>query len=539
VPHGLFSLVLHAHLPFVRHPEHAEFLEEDWLFEAVTEVYLPLLDALARLRDSGARTRLTVSLSPTLCEMLRDPLLQFRYARHLDSLRALAEKEIARTAGGDPRFHATARLYAARLASAQRLWDETHARDLVRAFGSLQEAGVVELVTCAATHGFLPLLSNEESRRAQVEVAASNYEKHFGRRPRGIWLPESAYSAGLEAHLAAAGLEYFFTDSHAVLYGEPRPRYGVHAPVRLWNGVAAFARDPESSEQVWSAQTGYPGDPFYREFYRDLGWDAPLEHLRPHLHADGRRRSLGLKFHRVTGRDVPLSDKQPYDPAAASGRAREHARHFVEERARQAARLGSLFGGRAPLVVAPFDAELFGHWWYEGVEFLEHLFSRLDGRRAEIAPITPGDYLDSGARLQTQRLSQSSWGEEGYNKVWLNERNAWMYPRQHAAEARMAALAGRFAARRDRLDELVSRALKQAARELLLAQSSDWAFQIYHGTTAGYAAARFDTHLERFHALASAAEAGAVARDHLEEIEGRDNLFPEIDFRIFAPRAAG
>jgi 1,4-alpha-glucan branching enzyme len=540
VPKGLFSLVLHAHLPFVRHPEHDEFLEEDWLYEAITEVYLPLLGALTRLRDAGARPRLAMSLSPTLCEMLCDPLLRFRYARHLDNLRALARKEVERTAARAPQFHPAARRCDERLREAARLWDEVYSRDLVRAFAGLQDSGVVEINTCAATHGYLPLVSTREARRAQIQVAVANYNKHFGRRPRGVWLPECAYAEGVEQLLAEVGLEYFFADAHAVLYGEPRPRYGVHAPVRLANGVAVFARDVETGEQVWSAGGGYPGDPFYREFYRDIGWDAPLDYVLPHLHADGRRRPLGLKYHRVTGRDVPLSEKQPYEPHVAAERAGEHARHFVASRVDQAARLTDLFGGAvAPLVVSPYDAELFGHWWHEGVDFLEQLFRQLDARRDVIAPVSPGDYLEASPRLQTLRLSQSSWGEGGYNKVWLSESNSWLYPRQHAAEARMTELADRFAplAAGDSPDgELTVRALKQAARELLLAQSSDWAFQIYQGTTAGYAASRFNAHIERFDRLAGAVGRGAVERDFLEEAEGRDNLFPEIDFRVFCSR---
>lgn len=547
MPAGFFSLILHAHLPFVRHPEHPEMLEEDWLFEAITEVYLPLVDALARLRAEGCKPRLTLSVSPTLCEMLADDLLRARYTRHLDTLLALAAKELSRTFREEPQSHTAARFNYETLRAARRLWEETHARDLIRAFAALQDAGALEIITCAATHGLLPLVSTVEARRAQVRVAVANYRKHFKREPRGIWLPECAYTAGLEELIAEAGVEYFVVESHAVLNGEPRPRYGVHAPVKCANGVAAFARDLETGEQVWSASIGYPGDPAYREFYRDLGWDAPLEHLRPHLHADGRRRNLGIKYHRVTGRDVPLSHKQPYDPQTAAARARQHARHFVDERIKQVVRLRDALGGRAPVVVAPYDAELFGHWWFEGVQFLESVFRLLHERRDVIGSVTPGDLLDDGETMQTQRLATSSWGEGGHFKVWLSDANAWVYPLQHAAEARMTALADRFtyedhrdeAATNDaiiddhRVRELTARALKQCARELLLAQSSDWAFQMHGGSTADYAAARFRSHVARFNALADQVEREEIDEPLLFEIERRDNLFAEIDPEIY------
>ena len=530
---GYFSLILHAHLPFVRHPEHPEFLEEDWLFEAITEVYLPLVSLLQKLRDERIPPRLALTLSPTLCEMLADPLLRTRYERHLENLLALAAKELARTRRDAPHFHAAALLYQDRLTAALRLWRDALKRDLVAAFRDLQAAGVVELLTCCATHGFLPLVSTEEARRAQVLAALANHEKHFGQKPRGIWLPECAYAPGLEKYLAGTGLEYFVADTHAVLYGEPRPRYGAHSPVLTPSGVAVFARDPETSRQVWSAEGGYPGDPFYREFYRDLGFDAPHEYLLPHLHRDGARRHLGLKYHRVTGRDVPLRDKQPYDPGLARERAAEHARHFVHERLRQARRLRDSFGdGRAPHVVAPYDAELFGHWWFEGLRFLELVFRELQtpGLRGDIELITPGDFLDLGLPLQTQRPAQSSWGAGGYFAVWLNEKTSWMYPHQHAAEARMTALAQRF---RRAPDPLTRRALAQAARELLLLQSSDWAFQISHDTTAAYAARRFRTHLRRFRALADDLDRGRIDEQRLSDIETHDNIFAELDYTIY------
>lgn len=528
-----FSLVLHAHLPFVRHPERPEFLEEDWLYEAITEVYLPLISIFSNLAQLSNRPRLAINISPPLCEMLSDELLCSRYTRHLENLLALVEKELERTAREAPEFHQTARMYHENLRAAHHLWEDVYRRHLVRAFRELQDAGIIEIITCGATHGFLPLISTEEARRAQVEIAINNYRKHFGRQPRGIWLPECAYEPGVETILADAGLEYFIADAHAVLYGDPRPRYGVYAPVRCPNGVAVFARDPETSQQVWSSITGYPGHADYREFYRDIGWDAPYEYLKPHLHGDGERRHLGLKYHRITGRDVPLHEKAPYDPGAARRRARLDAEHFVRSRLEQARRLRESFEDRAPLIVSPYDAELFGHWWYEGPQFLDFVFRLLSERRDALIPISPGDYLDLDLPIQTQQPAQSSWGAEGYFKVWLNEGTAWMYPYQHAAEARMTRLADEHALT---ADEMKRRALNQAARELLLAQSSDWAFQIYQGTTVEYAVRRFRAHIYRFNALADDIARGEIDVARLEEIESRDNIFQELDFRTYCTR---
>jgi 1,4-alpha-glucan branching enzyme len=549
MPTGYFSLVLHAHLPFVRHPEYPEFLEEDWLYEAITEVYLPLIFIFQNLHEAGARPRIAINVSPPLCEMLADELLQTRYTRHLENLLDLAQKEVARTRSEATEFARVARMYADNLSTSLTLWNDRYKRDLVGAFRQLQNEGVFEIITCGATHGFLPLISTNQARRAQIEIAVHNYKKHFGRQPRGIWLPECAYEPGIEDLLKAAEIEYFISDTHAILYGEPRPRYGVHAPVACPNGVSVFARDVETSQQVWSAEIGYPGNDVYREFYRDVGWDLPLDYLKPHLHKDAERRHLGLKYHRITGRDVPQQKKAPYDPDAARNKAAENAMHFLAQRVKQARELNAKFSGRSPLVLSPYDAELFGHWWYEGPQFLDFLFRQIHWDQSDIAAVSPGDFLDAGHAIQVQQPSASSWGENGYFKVWINEQNSWIYPYQHDAERRMTRLAGRFIqdpkfkVESEEIDGepwtldfgLRTRALNQMARELLLAESSDWAFQIYKGTTVEYSTRRFQSHIQRFDLLAGMLESGEIDDELLTEIERRDNIFQEIDFRVYLP----
>lgn len=537
MPVGYFSLILHAHLPFVRHPEYPEFLEEDWLYEAITEVYLPLLFILRNLRDANAAPRLAINISPPLSEMLADELLAQRYSRHLANLLSLAQKELRRATSEAPEFVAAAKMYVEILSASTDLWENQYRRNLISAFRELQDDGVLEIITCGATHGFLPLISTLEARRAQIAVAAKNYRKHFGRNPRGIWLPECAYEPGVEDLLKEFGIEYFIADSHAILYGDPRPKYGVHSPVVCPNGVAVFARDVETSRQVWSAEIGYPGHDLYREFYRDIGWDAPLHYLKPHLHKDGMRRHLGLKFHRITGKSVPQQLKEPYMPAAAREQAARDAEHFLRERIRQAGELRAMFGGRPPLIVSPYDAELFGHWWFEGPQFLDFFFRKLHYDQSEIAALSPADFLDLGLPIQVQRPSASSWGENGYYKVWLNERNAWMYPYQHDAERQMTAAANAVAA--GRRDEQSLRILKQMARELLLAESSDWAFQIYQGTTVEYSTRRFKSHIHRFYLLSGLLEKATLSEEDatlLNEIESRDTIFPEIDPFIYCSR---
>src|SRR5947207_2577719 len=471
MPLGYLCLTLHAHLPYVRHPEYEDFLEEDWLYEAITETYIPLLDVFDSLERDGVDWRMTMSITPTLAAMLSDPLLQFRYVRHIDNLIALAGKEVERTRW-EPEFNRLAHMYHYRFQRARDMFVKQYSNNLLHGFRHFFETGKLEIITCGATHGFLPLMDiNRNAVRAQIEIGAREFERHFGKRPTGIWLPECGYAPGVDELLRDSGLRYFFTDTHGVLYAEPRPKYGVFAPIQCKNsGVAALARDTESSKQVWSAVEGYPGDYTYREFYRDVGFDLDYEYLKPHLHEHGIRSHLGIKYYKITGR---TDHKQPYDPKAALEKAAEHAGNFMFNREKQVEWLAGSMDGRPSLIVAPYDAELFGHWWFEGPDWINYLLRKMHYDQQTVKMITVPEYLDRYPNLQVAQPVMSSWGYKGYHEVWCEGTNDWIYRHLHEGADRMAELAR---ANREVPSPLKRRALNQAARELLLVQSSDWAF---------------------------------------------------------------
>jgi len=524
-PRGYLNLVLHAHLPFVRHPEHEDFLEEDWLYEAVVETYLPLLDVFRRLAFEGVHFRVTMTMSPPLCNMLQDELLQSRIRRRLERLIELGDRELARLEN-DRELLPVARMYRERFGRFLGLWDECRG-DLVAAFGELQDRGHLEIITCGATHGFLPLLRTQpQAVRAQVAVARADYRARFGREPRGIWLPECGYFPGLDGILAEQGIGFFFVDSHGLENATPRPPYGVHAPLLCPTGVAALARDAESSKQVWSAEEGYPGDPFYREFYRDIGFDLPLDYIGPYVQATGERKNTGFKYFRITGR---VGRKQAYQPAVAEERAAEHAGQFLVHREKQVEWLAE-HTEAPPLVVAPYDAELYGHWWFEGPRFLEYLLRKVHFDSQVLKTTTPWEYLAAYPDHFVGVPSMSSWGAYGYCEVWCEGSNDWIYRHLHAAAERMT----RVATERRAASGDEQRALNQAARELLLAQSSDWAFIIKTGTMVEYAVRRTREHLLRLASLLDMVEARHIDRQVLGEIEARDNVFAGIDFRVYA-----
>jgi 1,4-alpha-glucan branching enzyme len=522
---GDVCFVLHGHLPFVRHPERDYFLEENWLFEAITETYLPILDMLDHLAADGVPVAITCSLSPTLAAMLRDGRLIDKYARHLDKTCDLARRELGRTRS-DAEFGPVAGFYHDRLDYYRWLFGGRYGRDLVAQFARHQEEGRLEVIACAATHAFLPNLAIQpENVRAQIETGVREHARHLGRPPRGLWLPECGWFEGIDDILAGAGIEYVFVDAHAVRHASSRPRLGTAAPIFAPAGVAAFGRDEECSVEVWSAREGYPGDPWYRDFYRDIGYDLDYAYVGPYLDPAGARGFTGLKYHRITGAGEP---KEPYRRDRALLAAARHAADFVGKRAVQVARLAPGMS-RRPLLVAMYDAELFGHWWFEGPEWIEGVLRRLPERG--MRTLTPGAYLDGNPAGQVADPAPSSWGEGGYSEVWVTGANDWILPPLHDAGRRMAGLAAAHPGPAPPM----ARLLAQAGRELLLAQASDWPFILKNRTAVDYARARASIHLERFDLLARQAEEGRLDEPFVADLEARDNLFPDLDPGLWRP----
>jgi len=528
-PKGFLALILHAHLPFVRHPEFKDPMEEYWLYEAITETYIPLLSVFNRLVDDGVDFRITMSMTPPLVSMLTDPLLQRRYTDHIEQLIELIEKEVIRTKY-QPQLNETAVMYREKLYNIRNLFEHVYGRNIVDGFKALQEKGKLEIITCGATHGYFPLDADKVALNAQVKIAADHYQATFGRRPKGIWLPECGYTPGDDEYLKKHGIRYFILDTHGILYGTPRPKYGVFAPVYCRSGVAAFGRDLESSRQVWSAKEGYPGDPNYREFYRDIGFDLEYDYIKPYIHESGIRINTGIKYHRITGH-VDLSEKQPYDHKAALETAANHAGNFMFNREKQAKHLSGIMK-RKPIIVAPYDAELFGHWWYEGPDFIDFLLRKIFYDQSNIKTITPSEYLEMYPENQVVTPAFSSWGYKGYSEYWLNDTNDWIYRHLHRAYEKMRELAETYMFKP--LARQQERALKQAAREVLLAQSSDWAFIMRTQTMVDYAVKRTKNHINRFLKLYEMIKKDNYDEQYLTQLELRDNIFPDIDWTAFA-----
>lgn len=548
MPAGAFSFVLHSHLPWVRRAGRWPFGEE-WVHQALLDVYLPLLETIESLERDGIRGGITLGVTPVLLEQLRDSHLLAAFDAYLDERIALTAGDLTpRGDDLDAARRGLAQRYLAQLRARRARWRSHWRRNVVGALREFARSGAVEIISSAATHAYLPLLATDSAIDAELAVGIATTRRLLGVTPRGIWLPECAYRGAfappgepgyrpaIDAWLAAHGIRYCFVDAHAVagvyrgsgawsatLDGrQTAPAADADAaaaaqgdeatllPHVLPSGVAAFARDPRISRQVWSRDQGYPGDGAYREFHK-------------------RDERSGNTYWRVTGPRVELDEKKIYDPHAAADRVSAHAAHFSA----LVTRLLTGFqerDGRTGMLAAPFDAELFGHWWAEGPQWLGGVLRTLHGG-GDIALMTPGAYLAAHQAPRIAALRESSWGEGGDNRVWYNDAVAWMWPVIHRCERAMERIAARpTATPRERA------LAEQAARELLLLASSDWPFLVTTGQAREYGVERFTTHVARFDALAAALDGEAADPAVVEAALHDDTLFPEIDPALFRAR---
>ncbi len=548
---GAFTFVLHSHLPYVRMAGRWPHGEE-WIHEAAVETYLPLLIALRELADEGLRFRLTIGITPVLAEQLAAGDVLANLESYIEDLHARADRDVARFESDDPARAATARFYAGRAAWLLDAFRNRFGRDIIAAFRALQDEGYIEIATSCATHGYLPLLQRDSSIYAQIRTGVRMYERRFGRKPESFWLPECAYrpayvrddgvrKPGVEEFLAEQGLRVFFTETHMILGGQPVGKAAGDAPGRYgaitelhtipfaeyeepterttsqpyWVAsphVAAIGRNGETGKQVWSADSGYPGDSNYREFHR-------------------KDEESGLHYWRVSGAGVGLDEKGFWDPASGFGRTFEHARHFVSVVEQQAAEYHERTG-RFGIVCAAYDTELFGHWWFEGVTWLQQVLRLLAGSET-VALSGAAQYVREHPPEEVVALPEGSWGQQGTHFTWANAETAWMWPVIGAAQRRMEDTVERFAAG---ATGIVREALDQLGRELLLLESSDWPFLVTTGQAREYAEQRFSEHVERFETLAAQIEAGTIDAAYLSDLQHRDNIFADIDVRDFRAR---
>ena len=520
---------------------------EDWLYEAAAECYLPLLALIDECHRLDCNPQFAISLTPVLLEQLAHENFRSGFEKYLQERvnRARADKADFKRQDQTHQAHLAERweLFFARIAEQ---FDRIEG-NIPKAFAEQVDRRLIEIFTSSATHAYLPLLLEDSCVRAQVRAGVSSSQRILGLRPTGVWLPEGAYRPGgpwsppipwgaennrlgIDQIVADENLSHFFVEDHLLKKFEIQnsksavsPTTAVREPFWVSNNgnngrlPAAFARDPEICKQVWCGFVGYPADGLYLEFHK----------------RHGPRR--GLRYWKITDRRSGLDGKQLYYPDDVAGKIYEHARHFCCQVKR---RLTEYYQrtGRGGVVVACFDAELFGHWWFEGPRFLHDVLLTLNAD-PEVELCTPEAYLEKHQPQNSVSLSEGSWGEGGDHRVWANKKVDWMWRIEYQCETLFGKLTYHLPWRKH---YALCKILEKAGRELLLLQASDWPFAVSRCQADDYGIKRFMGHVARFECLTDIAENLAVDSHYLDSLnevqrfdlqdpDVHDVIFPQID----------
>ncbi len=561
---GNYVLILHTHLPWVLH--HGTWPHgEDWLTEAAAECYIPLLNSFNELMSEGILPKVSIGMSPVLCEQLKHPDFKKIFTNYCKAKIKSANEDHKKYIewGYDPHHVYLAQYwsewYQARLDDFNKKYDKS----IVQSFRKLQDQGAIEILTCGATHGYLPLLPTEKAINMQIKLAKENYKKHFGRDPRGIWLPECAYRPsyewhsmlpifpynipklrpGIEQFLSHHGIQYFVTDEKHIhnsrplgyyldnehtkfksIIGNNSDNYNIEkSPLKIYDiassdkvefGTAkVFTRHHSISMQVWSGQVGYPGEPDYLDFHK-------------------KEFGSMLRYWRVTDNKADMMYKTLYHPDWVKDKIDLQSNHFIHH----IENTSNFYKNQKKLdatVCTPFDTELFGHWWFEGPQFVKAVLKGLHNS-PYVKTSTCSEQIFKMQPKEVIGLPEGSWGENNNHDVWSNADNKWTWETLYNDENRLIMLFQKYSL--DSLNPLALRITKQAYRELLLEQSSDWQFLIYTESAKDYSEMRFSNHHSDFNRLCDLAEKAQSANDiseseqkYLEETERRDSIFAEID----------
>jgi len=552
--------VLHSHLPYVlghgRWPHGT-----DWLNEAAAETYIPLLNNLFQLVSEGYHPHLTIGITPILAEQLTADSFKKELLTYLQfKIEAAKNDRFEFARYGEGEYTALAEYWCNFYTKVREDFVTRYKGNILNGFKILQQTGFIEVITCAATHGYLPLLKDDRSVEFQIAQGIETYKRHFDVKPAGIWLPECAYRPsynwaapvgkypseprkGIDEFLSDSGIDYFITDSHMLKGGKAIGMYLARfdALKKLWEQyekefveikegfrktpyeaylvasnpqkkpVSVFTRDPKTGLQVWSGEWGYPGDGSYLDFHK-------------------KRFPGGLRYWRVTNPKIDLALKEIYRPEVIEEKVKEQARHFVQlastilaDNFKQRKRPG--------ILCAPFDSELFGHWWFEGPRWLYHVLKIIDDEKV-IGLATGSEYLKKEPPTRVISLPEGSWGEGGFHYIWLNEWTKWTWVHIYEAEDEFYSMLARA---RGKGSEVLDSVLRQLARELLLMQSSDWQFLISTFSARDYAEMRFVRHQRNFKRIAGMADQLLEGKQpdtadwtFFKDVKAQDNIFPQV-----------
>ncbi|MGM0640455.1 MAG: 1,4-alpha-glucan branching protein domain-containing protein [Thermotogota bacterium] len=513
---GILQLVLHGHLPYINHPDYNNFYEETWFFEAITEVYLPILQKFYKLEKENINFRITISLSPPLIEMFEDKILINKYNNYLNDLIKIAEFESETSKRQKERELAC--YYLNNLKSLKDLFSDKLSRNILQGFKEFQEKGNIQMIICNGTHNFLPAFKDKDYFiNSSINISKYFYNNKFKGSLKGIWLAEMGYFDGLDKQLKASKIDFTFLNFNSI------NNNNYYSPMKTENNLIFYVRDPQTNDKIWDANIGYPGNKYYREFYSDISFEKNNKILNNFNDKYGVNTSTGIKYKAITNKNVSTEKKQYYNPKKAKFQIKSDVINFLKDKNVQVNKLCENNYDFIPVLTAPFDMELFGHWWYEGPDFLYELLKSVD--ESNFLETDYHESIKNRTKIVNQNPKMSSWGDKGFSNTWVDKSNIWIYPFIETAYKSLVHY------KNSELSDLENRIYSQMLREFFLLVSSDWYFLIYNNSSKDYSEMRVKNHIANFFALDKMLINSKSIKNIkvLEDLEKINSIFSFID----------
>lgn len=518
-----------GHQGYIRHieDENAYGLENDILFSSISQTYLPLLDMLHRLESENLSFRISLVLSPTLCELLADPIVQQQYIEWLDKKICLGEKELVRCAE-NPELLKNVKNCLLKAKKNKEDFTEKYNQNLLKEFSDFAQKGFLELLATCGTYTFLPHYSDmREVLNAQVEAGLYSHRRFFGTAPDGFWLPFMGYAKGIEEVLAAYGLSYTIIDSNGFFLGKPVPKKGIFAPVRFegTSSLVLFTQDAETPEDI-IGENGFMRNPVYLDGKKDIGFELSAGDLTDFIAEGAARIPTGFCYWAKKDDSCAV-----YDPDAAMAQVKADAEKFVKAKKEKLSKAHEILKENVSLVCT-VDAEVLGREWVEGIDWLENVIRNSISGEDKIELTGCGSLLGDRYSLEKVAPYPSAAFGGAYGEDLLDSTNNWMLRYTRKMSERMIDLSDRFPTDTG----LKIRLLNLGAKELMLAQSCEWAMMIHRGVFPDYAAERFKESIKSFMIVFDALGSNTVSTEWLTKLEKKHVLFPWMNFRIFSKK---
>ena len=515
--------IFHAHVPYIRHTAENELLEANQFYEILSYGLLPFLRMCRRLDADSVSFKCGLVISPLLCEMLKSSFCGERYNEYLDRHTAFAQQELQRAAGTPQ--EALIRRHLDFLTISREDFNILYKKDILSGINSFAAKGCIELLATSSTPCFFPFYQDmPEALTAQIEQGLSNFRENFAAVPAGFWLPSMGYDTGLDCIIKSYGIDYTVLESQSFLFADRPPVNGVFSAAMGESGLSFLGKDSAAYADIAHPETGFYLRPDYLDTDKDIGFELDEKTLSPLFDVKKGRRTTGFCYYRRAG--------GCYDAEAGALQAEKDAERFLTNRNAVLTEAAALLDADPLCSVSVLPLTFLGKTWREGMRWLEVVFRKL-AQRHDMQCALPAEYLKKVRRIQSINPFYASNLPSGYADELINSSNDWMFPRIQKATERMIDLAGRFPDDQG----LKERMLNMAAKELLLAQSTDWPLMADAQTSAEYAAAQCEEHLATFTDVYDSLGSGSISTDRLIKREKEYPIFSDMNYRFFIRRS--